>query len=261
LSEAFGEAIDQDDSWSDAALINAVRLGDTAAFGVLYERHLSAARRAATGIAANPVERDDLVAEAFTKVLRVLRAGGGPVDIFRPYLLTTVRNSMLNWRRQDSSMSLVADVPETTRNITEMDPVGARMHGKVAAAAFARLPERWRLVLWHTEIEGNSPAQTAPLLGLTPNGVAALAYRAREGLRQAYLEQHLPTFDQHDCRPEVTLLAGWVRNTLTELQTRRITAHLEHCAGCRRLAEDLTELNQQLLSLTARQAAARLPAS
>ena len=56
------------------------------------------------------------------------------------------------------------------------------------ARAFASLPERWQAVLWHTEIEGARPADVAPLLGLTANGVAALAYRAREGLRQAYLQ-------------------------------------------------------------------------
>jgi len=39
-------------------------------------------------------------------------------------------------------------------------------------------------VLWHTEIEGARPAEVAALLGLTANGVAALAYRAPEGLRQ-----------------------------------------------------------------------------
>ena len=53
------------------------------------------------------------------------------------------------------------------------------------ARAFASLPERWQAVLWHTEIEGARPADVAPLLGLTANSVAALAYRAREGLRQA----------------------------------------------------------------------------
>jgi hypothetical protein len=59
------------------------------------------------------------------------------------------------------------------------------------APAFDTLPERWRTVLWHTEVEGESPSQVGPLLGLTPNGVLALAYRAREGLRQAYLQVHL----------------------------------------------------------------------
>jgi len=38
-------------------------------------------------------------------------------------------------------------------------------------------------VLWHSEIEGARPAEVASLLGLTANGVAVLAYRAREGLR------------------------------------------------------------------------------
>lgn len=36
--------------------------------------------------------------------------------------------------------------------------------------------------------EGRTPAELAPVLGVSPNGVAALACRARKGLRQAYLQ-------------------------------------------------------------------------
>jgi hypothetical protein len=61
----------------------------------------------------------------------------------------------------------------------------------LASRAFARLPERWQEALWHTEIEGLSPADAAPLMGLSPNGMSALAYRARGGLREAYLQVHL----------------------------------------------------------------------
>ena len=43
------------------------------------------------------------------------------------------------------------------------------------------------MVLWHTEVEGQRPAEVAPLLGMSPNSVSALAYRAREGLRQAFV--------------------------------------------------------------------------
>ena len=71
------------------------------------------------------------------------------------------------------------------------DTAVAELDSTLAARAFHRLPERWQTVLWHTEVEQESPAEVAPLLGLTPNGVAALAYRAREGLRQAYLQEHL----------------------------------------------------------------------
>lgn len=36
-----------------------------------------------------------------------------------------------------------------------------------------------------------TPQDVAPILGLTSNGVAALAYRAREGLRTAWLQAHV----------------------------------------------------------------------
>lgn len=241
LEDTSGPEFDPDDS----ALLTAVRQGDVAAYGVLYERHLGAARRAATAVAATRAERDDLVAESFTNVLRILRTGQGPRDQLRPYLLATIRNSMISIRRQESLLSLVADVPEKWPDRHD-DPVTAKLNADVAAAAFARLPERWRLVLWYTEVEGRPPAQVAPLLGLTPNGVAALAYRAREGLRQAYLDQHLPAAGQRRCRVAVEQLAGWVRHTLTPRRMRTITAHLDGCVSCRELAADLHRLNQEL---------------
>jgi len=246
LSEPWEDGAGAHQALDDTALLKAVREGDVAAYGVLYERHLGAARRAAAAVATTRAEREDLVAESFTKVLRILRSGHGPADQFRPYLLATIRNSMISLRRQDSVLSLVADVPEKTRDIDHDDPVGVRLHAGVAAAAFARLPHRWRLVLWYTEVEGRPPAQVAPLLGLTPNGVAALAYRAREGLRQAYLDEHLPHSGLRSCRLAVEQLAGWVRHTLTPRQMQAITAHLNCCGSCRDLAADLRRLNEEL---------------
>lgn len=246
MSEPLERQAGREPDPDDSSLLNAVRQGEAAAYGVLYERHLGAARRAAAAVATTWVERDDLVAESFTKVLRTLRTGRGPRDRFRPYLLATIRNSMLSLRRQDAVLSLVADVPEKPRHTDDDDPVGIRLHAGVAVAAFARLPERWRLVLWYTEVEGMPPARVAPLLGLSPNGVAALAYRAREGLRQAYLNQHVPATGQRSCRVAIDQLAGWVRHTLTPRKMRTITAHLDHCVDCRALAADLNTLNQEL---------------
>jgi hypothetical protein len=77
VTETLGQA---DGASSDAALIAAVRRGDTNAYGVLYQRHLRAAKRAAACLAATASEREDLVAEAFTRVLRALRSGRGPSD-------------------------------------------------------------------------------------------------------------------------------------------------------------------------------------
>ncbi|MGW5742820.1 sigma-70 family RNA polymerase sigma factor [Amycolatopsis sp. NPDC003861] len=230
----------------DAALIAAVRGGDIAAYGELYDRHLAAARRVAAAIAADPAERDDLVAEGFTRVLRILRSGEGPDEDFRPYLLTTIRNTMISWRRRDAAVSVVAEVPDVTPSAGSDEPVGDRLHANVAADAFASLPERWRAVLWRTEIVGESPAQIAEDLGMTPNGVAALAYRAREGLRQAYLDQHVPEARRRTCKNVSAQLAKFVRDGISDHKAHRIAAHLDRCADCRSLATGLRELNEEL---------------
>jgi RNA polymerase sigma factor (sigma-70 family) len=234
------------DGPSDAVLIEAVRGGDIAAYGELYDRHLVAARRVAAAIAADAAERDDLIAEGFTRVLRILRSGEGPDEDFRPYLLTTIRNTMISWRRRDSAVSLVAEVPDVLPGGGSDEPVGSRLHATVAVDAFASLPERWRTVLWRTEIDGDPPARIAEDLGMTPNGVAALAYRAREGLRQAYLDQHVPTARRRACRAISGRLAKWVRDGIGDQKAHRITTHLDHCADCRELAAGLRQLNEEL---------------
>src|SRR5687768_12735807 len=74
----------------DAELITAVREGDLDAYGELFGRHVEAARRLSRQIAPAS-EVDDLVADAFAKVLAALQRGGGPDVAFRAYLLAAVR--------------------------------------------------------------------------------------------------------------------------------------------------------------------------
>jgi RNA polymerase sigma factor (sigma-70 family) len=230
---------------SDAELISAVRDGDTDAYGVLYERHLCSAKRAASCLVRTPVEREDLVADAFARVLRALRDGGGPNEEFRAYLLVTMRNAAISTTR-GARVSLYADVPETYLSHSHGDPVLNRWNATTAATAFATLPERWRTVLWHTEVEEETPAEIAPLLGMRPNGVAALAYRAREGLRQAYLRAHLPDVEGTECRATVSKLAGWVRRSVPVPLGRKISRHLAVCAECRDRADTLSRVNEEL---------------
>jgi RNA polymerase sigma factor (sigma-70 family) len=239
------------DAPSDAVLAAAVRDGDIAAYGALYARHFHAARRLAAALGITGAERDDLIAEAFTRVLRILRAGGGPDEDFRPYLLTTMRNTVISWRRRDRAVSPVPDVPEVAPAAGHEDAVCTRIHASMAARAFATLPERWRTILWQTEIEDESPARIAQALDMTPNGVAALAYRAREGLRQAYLSQHVPPTERSICRTIARYLPDWVRHGGTAHRTRRITTHLDGCSDCRDLETSLRQLNQELPALLA----------
>ncbi|WP_210435469.1 hypothetical protein [Saccharopolyspora sp. ASAGF58] len=55
-----------------------------------------------------------------------------------------------------------------------------------ARRRFARLPHRWRRVLWCMEAARLTTADVSRKLGISRNSAAALAYRARKGLRESY---------------------------------------------------------------------------
>jgi RNA polymerase sigma factor (sigma-70 family) len=217
----------------DTELIAAVRSGDAQAYDLLYRRHRGAARTQARQLATCAADADDLVAEAFARVLGTLLAGGGPDTAFRAYLLTVLRRIRYDRARHDRRVRLSDDMTRHDPAVPWEDTAVAGLESGLAARAYTRLPERWRAVLWHTEVERASPAEVARTLGMTPNGVSALAYRAREGLRQAYLQEHLrPAPDRH---------RAWTRGGLSGPQRARVDAHLATCADCRTLAAELAD--------------------
>lgn len=243
---------------SDIELVAAVRSGSAEAYELLYRRHSRAARAVARQLTGSRADADDLVAEAFAKLLATLRGGGGPDRAFRAYLLTTLRNTLYDRARRDRRVELSDDMTRYDPGVQWEDTAVAALESRLAARAFGTLPERWQTVLWHTEVQQRSPAEVAALLGLTPNGVAALAYRAREGLRQAYLQEHLAggtdsahratdghrVMDAH--RATVDRLAAWVCGGLSGQQRARAGAHLGACPRCQALRAELEHVNGSL---------------
>ncbi|MQY04942.1 sigma-70 family RNA polymerase sigma factor [Actinomadura macrotermitis] len=242
---------------SDAALIARIRAGEHAAYGTLYERHLDAAR----GLARHLIGGDaaeDAVQETFAKILDVLQRGGGPQEGFRPYLLTSVRRTVYDRYRGEKRLHTTDEIEVFDPGVPFEDPALAGLERSMIVRAFRALPERWQAVLWHTEIEGARPAEVAPLLGLTANGVAALAYRAREGLRQAYLQMHLaepdapigsgaavpPATDR--CRPVLDKLGAYVRDGLARRDARSVERHLDDCARCKAIYAEIADVNGTL---------------
>ena len=230
---------------ADAELISAVRGGDADAYGVLFERHVEAARRLARQL-TSAGDADDLVSEAFAKVLGVLQRGGGPDVAFRAYLLTSVRHIHLDRVRAGARLQSTDDMEAFDPGVPFADPAVADFENVAAAKAFASLPERWQLVLWHTEVEGDKPADIAPLLGLSPNSVSALAYRAREGLRQAFLNQHAQELDGDTCRWTHQQLGAYVRGGASRRDAAKVEAHLGECRPCMAIYLELTEVTSQL---------------
>ncbi|ANZ39575.1 hypothetical protein BBK82_29535 [Lentzea guizhouensis] len=241
---------------SDAELIDAVRGGTVEAYGRLYERHVRAALNLALQLTGSSADADDLVSDAFAKVLSALRTGGGPDASFRPYLLTAVRHTAYDKSRRDKRLEFAGDVEEVpgaarSMSVQFSDTAVASLNQTLAATAFASLPERWQTVLWHTAIEGQSPGEVAPILGLSPNGVSAMAHRAREGLRRAYLQAHVARDPSERCRATVAKLGAWTRGGLSARESMQLDNHLDRCAECRAIAGELADVNGALRAVVA----------
>ncbi|EHR48585.1 RNA polymerase sigma factor, sigma-70 family [Saccharomonospora marina XMU15] len=241
----MGHAISGSD---EPALLQRIRLGEDEAFGTLFEIHVSAVRRLARGIASDSSEAEDITAETFFRVLQALRRGNGPRDNVRAYLLTVARRVAWEWH------GARRDVPVTDEELTSRAGSGADPQNRTAEAtlitrAFSSLPERWRSVLWQTEVEGEQPAVVAPHFGLSPNATAALARRARIGLRAAYLQAHLAADggrSAEGCRPVLEKLGGFTAGSVTGAEARKVEAHLGTCSSCRQTHDELREVCSSL---------------
>jgi DNA-directed RNA polymerase specialized sigma24 family protein len=234
----------------DAILLYLVRDGDTEAYQVLRQRHEQAALRLA-GCLGPPEEADDLVAEAFRRVLDVTLRGGGPIDAFRPYLLTTIRRAQNDRLRAEraGAPANAGELPDPGEPL--IHPALAGIETSPTVRAFRSLPERWIAVLWHTEIEQPSPAETGQILGLAPGEVATLQRRAWDGLRQAYLQVHIADGARPDCQPVVRLLAAFVDNRTSSWDSTMVAEHLGHCDDCRAARAELSDIDAALGTMVA----------
>ncbi|MGW7084757.1 sigma-70 family RNA polymerase sigma factor [Streptomyces sp. NPDC054871] len=243
---------------ADSDLITRMRAGDDTAYEELYRRHAEAVRRYARTCCRDAHTADDLTAEVFARMLQAVRGGSGPEHAVRAYLLTTVRRVAAGWTKSAKREQLVEDfavfAAQASRGSEVSDDdtldLGAdvrAMHEaeqSMAMQAFRSLPERWQAVLWHTEVEDESPSDVATLFGLDANGTRVLAKRAREGLKEAYLQAHVSTTltADEECARYTDRLGAYARGSLRTRAERGLRKHLEECAKCRLAAGQIKEV-------------------
>ncbi|MEV7522723.1 sigma-70 family RNA polymerase sigma factor [Streptomyces sp. NPDC091371] len=259
---------------SDGDLIARMRAGDDGAYEELFRRHADAVRRYARTCCRDGHTADDLTAEVFARTLQAVRGGAGPDQSVRAYLLTTVRRVAAAWTKTAKREQLVEDFAV----FAEQAAAGAGTEGggglsglsgddtlelgadvramheaeqSLAMQAFRSLPERWQAVLWHTTVEEASPSAIAPLFGLSANATAVLASRAREGLKQAYLQAHVSSAlsEGGDCARYADRLGAYARGGLRMRAERGLRGHLEECAKCRLAAGELKDVNAGIPAL------------
>src|SRR2546421_4545847 len=221
---------------TDAVLVERVIAGFDDAFDELYRRPATSAWRLAQAVTNNSHDAADAVSEAFARVLQAVRAGrlddGGA---FRSYLLTATRNAALDTirRRSTTKPSPNDDLEVVDVRATPAEKIAGHEDALLVAEAFRNLPERWRSVLWLTEVEGIATKDAAGQLGLTANGTAQLAVRARAGLRDRYLQAHVRNHAKPECRFSVEHLGAYVGGGLAPRDLAKVDQHLAGCEDCR----------------------------
>ncbi|MFC9250980.1 RNA polymerase sigma factor [Amycolatopsis thailandensis] len=158
---------------ADLRLTQEVRDGNLRAYGPLYERHVASARKLVRQLARSEIEADDLVSEAFSKVLDVLRAGRGPGSKFRAYLLTVLRHVAYDKSSQERQLKVVEDISTAVApalvSVPFSDSILDSLERVCAAKAFARLRRtRWEISAEQgarVSASGESPCATAVSAG------------------------------------------------------------------------------------------------
>lgn len=232
----------------DAALLLRARSGDAAAIEALYGAYFEAGRRFAISLAGADAA-DDLTADVWTKVLGLLQSGRGPNDNFRAYLFTSIRNRFYDKMRVAGRERPASDEPWLLDDITPpSDEIADEYDDDTAVAALQTLPARWQTMLWQLEVQGHSVPEVAEFHDIDTAAVSSAAYRAREGLRAAYLDQqingHLQVEDR-ECAWVRKRMSRFVRASASARASERIEAHALVCAECEEILVGLQATNRK----------------
>lgn len=164
---------------SDAALIAAMRAGDSSTYDELYARHHDAVLAQARRLSPPGRRASDLAADAFTRFYLDTTDGGGPAGAVRPYLYRALRLAASGGR--GTPVSAGPAVPAEKGHLAELlgitEPVDPR--AEWALQALRSFPEPAQSALWYHDVEGVSSRDTARIVGVSVSYLGEILLRAR----------------------------------------------------------------------------------
>jgi RNA polymerase sigma-70 factor (ECF subfamily) len=170
----------------EVRLALAARAGDGGAFESLVSRHDARLRSLCATIAGNPHDADDAVQEAWLRVLSgIRRFTPGDISAWLSVIARNEVHRLASARRPITGLAFhvggdsLADDPYERLRVRELMAT--------VTGALRGLPPGQREVVVR-EAVGQSPAETAAALGLTPGALRSRRHRARKALRAALAE-------------------------------------------------------------------------
>ncbi len=176
-----------DSGLDDADLVKSTLAGESAAFGLLYDRHRQAVLTAVSARISGREVQHDIVQEAFTTAfakIEMLCDRGA----FRAWVLQIGRNAATDQLRMRNRWGITECLDELSAPpaSTDPDPAAiAELHQLEAqvSAGFQSLSKRDATVLGLSIHLGLGPYDIAEAIGVTPNNAKVILHRARQRLR------------------------------------------------------------------------------
>lgn len=181
-----GQFAQSDGTVTDETLMEAVRAGDIAKLGILFERHHRALFDFLVRMTGNVSAAEDLVQDVFVRVLKY-RATWRSEGRFETWLFRIARNARADYfrtRRPDAPIDEVIEHPSDTPlpgDVLARDRKVARLH---QALMLLREDKRELIVL--ARYRGMKLEAIADLLGLEVGAVKVRIHRAVKELREIF---------------------------------------------------------------------------
>jgi RNA polymerase sigma-70 factor (ECF subfamily) len=148
--------------------------------------------RLALRITLNPAEAEDVVQETMIKVWN-RRDQWDEIESIEAFCLTICRNLAVDKMRkiegQNQSLDEVAnDAPDRSYSSNPEEQAMQQDRIELIRRLIGQLPEKQRSVMQLRDFEGKSYKEIATIMGISEEQVKVNIFRARQAIRQKYLE-------------------------------------------------------------------------
>ena len=170
---------------NEAAVVEACRRGDTAAFEQLFHQHGSKMKSIALNLLGNRTDAEDAVQDAFLKVHRGIRNFRGQ-SAFSTWMYRILVNACYDMRRRGMRRleEPAPDLPEGEELPHPKAPAANHPLRMALETCVGRLSDAYRSVFLLYEVEGFKHSEIAEMLRISEGASKNRLFEAKRELRQ-----------------------------------------------------------------------------
>ncbi len=161
----------------DRRLWEGIRRKDASAFDALYRTYGAGLQGFLKQLLGNRQAAEEVIQETFASIWQHPNGFDPERGTLRSYVFGAGRKRAMEWWRKQKPQSHSATEPVEECKAETQSLIGN---------AFDKLPAEQRTILWLREVEGQSYAELAEILGIPEGTVRSRLFAARKAFRQVW---------------------------------------------------------------------------